>query len=99
VTRRPVRILLALGIVSAIALATAGMSYAPEQGDTPSTTAGFEDGREPAVVISDGSAVVDDPAWTFRYLVPTLLVVTGAAVLGVFVWYGFGVKGRYRVTR
>ncbi|MCJ7726336.1 MAG: hypothetical protein MUP76_08130 [Acidimicrobiia bacterium] len=98
-TRRFIRTLLALAVVSVIAFAPAGVSYAQEQGGATSTTSGFEDGREPAVVLSDGSAVIDDPAWTFRYLVPTLLVITGAAVLGVLVWYGFGVKGRYRVAR
>jgi hypothetical protein len=81
---------------------TAGVASAQEEGPADTevtvTTAGFAPGDEPAVVVSD-SAADEEPAWTFRYLVPTLLVVTGLALIALLVRYGLGVKGRYRVVR
>ncbi len=54
---------------------------------------------EPAVVISDDAGDTEDPAWTFRYLVPTVLA-TSAVVLGLTVLlYGVRLRGRYRVVR
>lgn len=57
-----------------------------------------ESGDGPAVVIEDDSGAIEEDAWTFRYLVPSLLVVTGIVVLGVVVGYGVRVRGRYRVV-
>ena len=88
-----------MAIIAMFVLAPAGVSYAEGEAESTETTIGFESGREPAVVLPTDAAEVDDPAWTFRYLVPTLLVASGAALLGVFIWYGLGVKGRYRVVR
>jgi hypothetical protein len=101
VKRRNARILVVLAIISLVVFVPAAFSSAL-QGDeagVTETTIGFEPGREPAVVVSDGAVPADDPAWTFRYLVPTLMVVSGAALAGLVVWYGLGVKGRYRVAR
>lgn len=53
----------------------------------------------PAVVLQEEGAAQDDAAWTFRYLVPTLLVVTGLALGATIIGYGVRVKGRYRVVR
>ena len=59
----------------------------------------FAPGEEPALIISDEAAAEDDPAWTFRYLVPTLLVLTALILAVVAVAYAIRVKGRYRVAR
>jgi hypothetical protein len=40
---------------------------------------------------------LEDAAWTFRYLVPTALVLSALIVLVVVGRYGIGVRGRYRV--
>ena len=103
VTRRILHTIIATAIIATVSLAPAAFSFAEEEGtggdDTTVTTVGFEPGTEPAVVLSDPAPLEDDAAWTFRYLVPTLLVLSGLAIAGLFVWYGLGVKGRYRVAR
>lgn len=53
----------------------------------------------PAVTQAEPPALDEDEAWTFRFLVPTLLAM---GVLGVAVTalaYGRRVKGRYRLAR
>lgn len=56
-------------------------------------------GNEPAVVVGEEPAPPAEDAWTFRFLVPTLLAVTGLALVGVILGYGVRVKGRYRVSQ
>jgi len=51
----------------------------------------------PAVVIDDSGGLPEEEAWTFRFLVPTLMVMALAMVVGLVVWYQRGVNGRYRV--
>ena len=53
----------------------------------------------PAVVIEDESAAIEEAAWTFRFLIPTLLGITGLAVVGVGLGYVVRVRGRYRVIQ
>ncbi len=53
----------------------------------------------PAVVIEDESPAAEEDAWTFRYLVPTLMGASGIAILGVALGYALRVRGRYRVTQ
>jgi nitrate reductase NapE component len=45
------------------------------------------------------SAELEDGAWTFRFLVPTAIVLSTIIVIVVVGAYGFGVRGRYRVNR
>jgi hypothetical protein len=40
---------------------------------------------------------LEDAAWTFRFLVPTALVISALIVVAVIGRYGIGVRGRYRV--
>lgn len=56
-------------------------------------------GDEPAVVFDEGAAAPEDQAWTFRFLVPTVLAMSGLIVLVTVVGYGVRVRGRYRVVR
>ncbi len=51
----------------------------------------------PAIVIDDSEALPEEEAWTFRFLVPTLMVMAVAMVLGLIVWYQQGLNRRYRV--
>ena len=53
----------------------------------------------PVVVVGEEAEPPAEDAWTFRYLVPTLLVLTGVVVVGVVFAYGIRVKGRYRVSQ
>lgn len=59
---------------------------------------GDSSGDAPAVVLEDDSSAVAEEAWTFRYLVPTLIGVTGLAVGAVVIGYGVRVRARYRVV-
>ncbi len=52
----------------------------------------------PAVVIEEDVPEVTEDAWTFRFLVPTLLGLTGVAILGIGLGYAVRIRGRYRVT-
>ena len=52
----------------------------------------------PAVVIGDDSPSAEEDAWTFRFLVPSLLGGSGIALLGVALGYAVRIRGRYRVT-
>jgi hypothetical protein len=54
---------------------------------------------EPAVVIDNTEGLPTEPAWTFRFLVPTLMVLSLAMVVGLIVWYQRGFIGRYRVRQ
>lgn len=101
VTLRISHTLIAAAIIATVVLVPAAFSVAEEEGgaEVTETTVGFEPGTEPAVVLSESTPVDDDAAWTFRYLVPSLLVLSGLAIAGLFVWYGLGIKGRYRVAR
>jgi hypothetical protein len=99
VIRRSAHLVLAPTVAALLALGPAAAAEEAETADPAGTPAVVEPADGPAVVIPDVSAEPDDPAWTFRYLVPTLLVVSGLALLGVAVFYGVRVKGRYRVAR
>jgi hypothetical protein len=52
----------------------------------------------PAIVIDDSEGLPEGDAWTFRFLVPTLMVLTLALVVGLAVWYQRGFLRRYRVS-
>ena len=53
--------------------------------------------EEPAIVIDDSESAPEDVAWTFRYLVPTLMALTLIMVVGLVVWYQRGFARRYKV--
>jgi len=85
-----IRLLIAGVLVAVATIGVAPLAFAQE---------GPGRADEPAVVIDEGGAVEEDAAWTFRFLVPTLVVVTGVALAGTVLFYGVRVKGRYRVVR
>lgn len=67
----------------------------------PVAFAQSESPDEPAIVVEaeEPEAGATDDAWTFRYLVPTVVVMAGLAVAATVVLYGVRVRGRYRVVR
>lgn len=53
----------------------------------------------PAITQAEPPVLDEDEAWTFRYLVPTLLAMGVLAVAATALAYGRRVKGRYRLVR
>ncbi len=68
-----------------------GIAPALAQAETPQD-------NQPAVVVEDDIGDAEEEAWTFRYLVPTLIGGSGLALLAVVLGYGVRVRGRYRVA-
>lgn len=56
-------------------------------------------GDAPALVVDTTPAPAAEDAWTFRFLVPTLLAISGIALVGVVAGYGLRIRSRYRVAR
>lgn len=86
----------------ALVLGAAAPALAQEEGEespAPQPESTFAEDEAPAVVISDENAQEDDTAWTFRFLVPTVLALSGLALAAVAFAYGFRLRGRYRVVR
>ena len=82
-----VRILIALICLAfALGLAPAGAQES-SSGDTP------------AVVVDDGAPVEVADAWTFRFLVPTVLAVSGLVLAVTVIGYGVRIRSRYRGVR
>ena len=81
-------LLAVLGLLLVLGVAPAGAQ------ETTTTVAG----DTPAVVVGDGAPVPADEAWTFRFLVPTVLAISGLVLLVYLVGYR-GRLGRYRVVR
>lgn len=53
----------------------------------------------PAVTVPEASEAPDEPAWTYRFLVPTALLLGVAVTLGVIIGYFVKVtRSRYRVV-
>lgn len=85
--------------------APAGEEPSPEE-EAPAGQDGEEEapaelapeGQDPAVVIDDEEGAPEDVAWTFRFLVPTLLVLTLLLVVGLLVAYQLRLKRRYKVV-
>ena len=70
----------------------------PAQALTPAPAVSLQIAQEePAIVIDDSEGAPEDAAWTFRFLVPTLMVLTLLLVFGLVVWYQAGFNRRYRV--
>ena len=70
----------------------------PAQALTPAPTVTAQVAQDaPAVVIDDSEGAPEEEAWTFRFLVPTLMVMTLALVAGLLLWYQQKFNRRYRV--
>ena len=70
----------------------------PASALSPTPTVALQQAQdEPAVVIEDSEGVPGEEAWTFRFLVPALMVITLGLVVGLVIWYQQGFKSRYRI--
>lgn len=88
----------ALALVLAVVLAPASPALGQES-PAPEQTTDFAPGEEPAVVVSDAADAAEEEAWTFRFLVPVLLVLTALTLAAVLYAFGSRVRGRYRVVK
>ena len=87
------RLLIALLISILLATPAAAMA-APAQVSADVVAQAQE---EPAVVIPDSEPAAEEQAWTFRFLVPALLVAA-LALVGVTSYKYRDLKRRYRVV-
>lgn len=70
----------------------------PASALSPTPTVALQQAQdEPAVVIEDSEGVPEEEAWTFRFLVPALMVITLGLAVGLVIWYQQGFKSRYRI--
>ncbi len=60
--------------------------------------AGLTVGDGPAVEVPPAEAEEGEKPWTTRYLVPTTLLLGLVAIGGSLAYYGFRIRGRYRVA-
>ncbi len=82
----------------ALVLVAGPAALAQEEPAADTTTTTFVNGP-PAVLVDNAPAAPAEEAWTFRFLVPTLLLITGIGVVMVVARYGTRVLARYRVAR
>lgn len=79
-------------VVMGMLLLVFGLSGVAVAGDPPPS-----DG--PAVTVGEPAPTPEDEAWTFRFLVPTLLAMSAVGLGLTVLAYARRVKGRYRVAR
>ena len=54
---------------------------------------------QPAVIVTENEGIPEDPAWTYRYLIPTSIAIATIVVLGnIIQYFRKVVKKRYRVV-
>jgi hypothetical protein len=98
-----VRRVIAILLASLVVVGPWSTALAQEEGTVEEGTEveepSFAPGSEPAIILEVESEDAKDVAWTFRYLVPTLLALGVVVLLAVILHYGFRVRGRYRVVR
>ena len=97
-TRLPVRTgLLLLGVLVMLLAVPAAASATDAPSEEAPAPAEFT-GDEPAVVLEDAAPADEEPAWTFRFLVPTVLAIAVAGVVATIAVYALRIRGRYRVV-
>ncbi len=97
--RRLITIVAVLLVVAGPWSVAGAQEEPPDDGVVVTEEPAFEPGREPAVVLETEAEAAEEDAWTFRYLVPTLIVMAALVLAAVALHYGFRVRGRYRVVR
>ena len=88
-----------LVITGLLVLMLAPAALAQEEAP-PEDTPALVDVPEPAVRIAPEAPAEEEPAWTFRYLIPTSLVIGLLVVVGSIVAYFVKVvRTRYRLIQ
>ena len=101
--RRARRLLVGLmmGFLMSSAAWAAGTALAQEAGggDGGATEAPAQ-APEPAIAVPEDAPQEPDPEWSYRFLVPTALVLGTVAVVGAIIMYFVRVtRNRYRVIK
>ena len=99
------RKILLLGVFVIATLLTQGFALAETQYLNEYATF-FEDDEvipegvpQPAVIVTENEGIPEDPAWTYRYLIPTSIAIATIVVLGnIIQYFRKVVKKRYRVV-
>ena len=99
------RKILLLGVFVIATLLTQGFALAEVQYLNEYPTF-FEDDEvipegvpQPAVIVTENEGIPEDPAWTYRYLIPTSIAIATIVVLGnIIQYFRKVVKKRYRVV-
>lgn len=77
----------------------AGTGWAQEAGDGGGAEAPAQ-APEPAIAVPDDAPQEPDPEWSYRFLVPTALLLGTVAVVGAIIMYFVRVtRNRYRVIK
>lgn len=80
--------------------AGAGAALAQEAGEGGGEATEGAAAPEPAIAVPDDAPQEPDPEWSYRFLVPTALLLGTAAVVGAVVMYFVRVtRNRYRVIK
>lgn len=100
--RNSLLVLLAVVLVTSLSLTAVGTTEGEEGGDdggVGSTTTTIDSGLTPAVPVSDDEAAAPPADWTYRYLIPTGLILAAIVVLITAVKYFTDVvRKRYRIV-
>lgn len=90
-----------MGFLMSSAAWAAGTALAQEAGggDGGATEAPAQ-APEPAIAVPEDAPQEPDPEWSYRFLVPTALVLGTVAVVGAIIMYFVRVtRNRYRVIK
>ena len=95
------RLLTGLMMLTLALAAGAGTALAQEGGEGDGEAAeGAAVAPEPAIAVPDDAPQEPDPEWSYRFLVPTALILGTVAVVGAVVMYFVRVtRNRYRVIK
>lgn len=83
-----------------LALAAGAASAQEAGGGDREAPEGAAAAPEPAIAVPDDAPQEPDPEWSYRFLVPTALILGTVAVVGAVVMYFVRVtRNRYRVIK
>ena len=92
-------ILLAIGVLFVMLTLPALAQEEEGGGDSPTTTVAESSGLEPAVPMNDEEPAPPIPDWTYRYLIPTTVVLGLVVILITSIQYFTSVvRKRYRIV-
>ena len=90
---------LRMGLLMLSPALAAGTAWAQEA-ETGDEAGAAAQAPEPAVAVPDDAPQEPDPEWSYRFLVPTALVLGTVAVVGAIIMYFVRVtRNRYRVVK
>ncbi len=92
-------LLFALVTLGVSPVALAGTDVVDDDAPVADTSLVPVEGEVPAVEAPPAEVQSEEDPWTSRFLVPTVMLLGIAALVGSIGYYGVRVRGRYRVMR